>query len=88
MTSNRDELRPRAGRTYTKRTTAAVVAFFMLVILISLTPWVNRSVAETALSLSTMAILALLGVYQAVGHLDYRVKKGNPDAGDVVADRE
>lgn len=86
MTDNRIP-RGRTSRTFTKYTTSIVVGFFMFVILLSLTPWVNRSVAETAITLATTAILALLGVYQVVGHLDYRAKVDRGNADDDMADR-
>ncbi len=77
----------RATRSYTKRTTDRLVLFFAGVICYSLMPWVSEEITLAIFPVCVMAILTMLGVYQTVGHLDYRVSRGRSHAGDYMEDR-
>lgn len=66
--------RPR--RTYTKFNTTAGLMFCGATVWLCLLGPVNKELAATAISASFLLAGALLGTYQAVGHLDMRTAKG------------
>lgn len=66
----------RPARSFTKHNTTAGLIFCATTIWLCLLGPVDRELAETAVTAAFMLAGALLGIYQAVGHLDLRAQKG------------
>lgn len=62
-------------RTWTKRRSDAALAFCGLLVLYVVAFRSDSPIAETVLAYSYGLAAAVLGIYQAVGHLDMRASK-------------
>lgn len=66
----------RPARTFTKHNTVFGLAYCGIIVLVCLLGPVDVELAKTTVAAAFAMATALLGIYQAVGHLDLRAQKG------------